>query len=231
MIKERPILFSAPMVRAILDGSKTQTRRIMKDKYYGRPVVYLPDADDNLKRWYADSAKESNPDCWGIEYFIEYDPLTLPEIARGSGNVGEKLWVRETWQAHRQTNHECDEWEALESPKDRHDMHYEPCYQADGINFPDKWFPSIHMPREFSRINLEIIAVRVERLHDITESDARAEGVAPAWLDADNHTTVHHDRPPTYRQGFSRLWCDINGDKSWDDNPWVRVVEFKRVKP
>jgi hypothetical protein len=73
--------------------------------------------------------------------------------------------------------------------------------------------------------------VRVERLHDIIEWDAQAEGVAPSWLDADDNTTVHHNSRPTYRQGFARLWRDIHGPSAWDANPWVVAVSFERVQP
>lgn len=90
-----------------------------------------------------------------------------------------------------------------------------------------KWRPSIHMPRWASRITLEITGVHVERLNDITEDDAEAEGAPRAWLDVDGNTV--NLGQPTYKQGFARLWRDINGDESWGANPRVWIVEFKRT--
>nr|WP_319802623.1 hypothetical protein [Marinobacter sp. EN3] len=141
------------------------------------------------------------------------------------GRPGDRLWVRETFQGPLVSYDRAQEFYEdrlkFESP--------EYCeYRADGgpdpvfVDADDEerhgWKPSIHMPRWASRINLEITGVRVERLQDISEQDAKAEGVEPAQCcDAHYH-------------GFSKLWQSINGPDSWDANPWVWVVEFKRVE-
>lgn len=103
-------------------------------------------------------------------------------------------------------------------------------FSEDGDDAPP-WRPSIHMPRWASRITLEITGVWVERLQDISEAHAEAEGCSPSWLDADDNETVRANLMPTYRQGFARLWHEINDAGSWDANPWVWVIEFKRVEP
>lgn len=168
-MKERPILFSGPMVRAILSGAKTQTRRVVK----GVALEWL--------------AEGFTP-----EFVASPDNYVCPY-----GQSCDRLWVRETF------------WQ----PRDKS----ETLFKADGaILGCGKWKPSIHMPRWASRITLEIVSVRVERLNDISEQDARAEGAPP--LDATG-----------YRGGFFHLWQSINGHDSLDANPWVWVVEFRRL--
>lgn len=136
------------------------------------------------------------------------------------GRPGDRLWVREAIRNVRGVNEQ-------------------PVYRAD---IPDElidafaWRPSIHMPRYASRITLEVVSVRAERLHDISETDARAEG-APA-IAADDARTVPTDilarlrdlHTPSYMLGFASIWMDINGPGSWDTNPWVWVIEFKRLE-
>jgi hypothetical protein len=202
-MKERPILFSAPMVRAILDGRKTQTRRVIK-KIEKVPARYLGWKHNGWAFYKDDFPAGGMAAC----------PFMCPY-----GVPGDRLWVRETWQGYRKTSYEYDEWASMESPKDRHEWPFEPAYKADGKNFPDKWLPAIHMPREFSRITLEIKAVRVERLQDISERDCCAEGVG-------SPVTRDLKRPK-----FQALWQSINGHQSWDANPWVWVIKFERVKP
>jgi hypothetical protein len=193
-VKERPILFSGPMVRAILDGRKTQTRRPIKPQptqiYTGPcPLVYpnLPAGERLVAK-----------DHWLIDC-----PF---------GQPGDRLWVRETFGILTGNGHRT-------------------VYRADGdpeqTFYPGekilgmKWVPSIYMPRSASRITLEITGVRVERLQEITPHDALAEGVDP----------MHRDEcPPTEiaQIKFQKLWDEIYGN--WDANPWVWVVEFRRVQ-
>jgi hypothetical protein len=173
-MKERPILFSAPMIRALLAGTKTQTRRIVK-----------PGA----------------PDDWN---------------ACPYGVIGDRLWVRET---HAPA---ADSWGAWERRMQKDGCGPAPVihYAADGGDpFVEKWRPSIHMPRWASRITLEIVAVRVERLQDISEADVAAEGV------------LVDDIAPPYWRSYRELWEQINGAGSWDLNPWVWIVEFTRAQP
>lgn len=191
-MKERPILFSAPMVRAILDGRKTQTRRIVKFTDAGH--VKEPRGH---RRWHPD------------------DPSAV--LACQYGQPGERLWVREAFHGYH--------WDKPRA-----------VYRADGERQRvrtqiesyevGRWTPSIHMPRWASRITLEIVSVRVERLQEISDADARSEGV-----DFGNITdalTGEIDRDAC--EAFETLWESINGSGSWEANPLVWVVEFKRVE-
>ncbi len=182
-IKERPILFSAPMVRAILEGRKTQTRRVLKQK----AIDWLPTLSHTFV-----ASKESTGLC----------PY---------GYQGDRLWVRETF---------C--W-----PED----YSIPIYRTDGEEPPSMecWKPSIFMPRAASRILLEITDVRVERLQDISEEDAKAEGVE-SWAESDKilERLLARSQPS---QIFKALWQSISGPESWNENPFVWVITFKRIKP
>ena len=193
-MKERPILFSAPMVRAILEGRKTQTRRVVKD---------LP----------ADVFEEVGRDVLTGEYHFVKGALGYTRACR-YGERGDRLWVRETWRP------------ALE--------HLSECTSSKDVRFAasvseaewaiSRWRPSIHMPRWASRINLDVIGVRVERLQEISEADALAEGALQPWTGLDRGSDTR-----TARSEFEALWASINGAESWAANPWVWVVEFKRV--
>ncbi|VVP40511.1 hypothetical protein PS865_04832 [Pseudomonas fluorescens] len=201
--KERPILFSAPMVRAILDGRKTVTRRPVKGSA--------------LK--------------WLEEFAPEFVALSANELCP-FGQIGERLWVRETWY--------CDHFEVQKGPylqpADMHDLDQsredgELVYAADGLAPYEQeqptWKPSIHMPRWACRILLEITDVRVERLQDISRADIRAEGLqCPPELASDDVSPNYRD---WYPAAWQELWNSTGGD--WDANPWVWVVEFKRVQP
>lgn len=196
---ERPILMSGPMVRAILDGRKTQTRRIIDQD--------LVELDDEGKLVFVHS-----PKCPG---FCDYACAAEGETRRNHigyskyGQVGDRLWVRETF---------CDDYRWA-SEEDQSKI----AYRADSIELPSlyKWKPSIHMPRWASRILLDITDVRVERLQEISEEDAKAEG---CWLGNPKSAIVSID-PPDFRE----LWNSIY--KNWEENPWVWVIEFKRIKP
>ena len=197
-MKERPILFSAPMVRAILDGTKTQTRRVVK----GFALELL------------------QPDNFTPEY------VALPENDLSPvGLPGDRLWVRETF-VHEPADY-C--WEASVSIPCRpaHTVYRadsDPTGKANGAG----WTPSIHMPRALSRITLEITGVRVERLQSISDTDAIAEGVKPT-SDGAFHIEEDRYRAPDPAECYARLWESINGAGTWAANPWVWVIEFKRV--
>ena len=212
--KERPILFSGHMVRAILNGQKTVTRREIK------PGIRSADCSFELYQQQDESWRpmhtfdESCMDAKGTEH-----PIVCPY-----GQPGDRLWVREPWLADAQ----------LDSIAPRDLSQGEPIfYPADGsvrqtgcaMISQGRGRPSIHMPRWASRILLEVTDVRVELLQDISEVQAEAEGV-----DFLRHVP-DADETLTAAQLFECLWSSINGDESWNGNPWVWVVEFKRIEP
>ena len=196
-VKERPILFSAPMVRAILDGRKSQTRRVV-DRFsrFGNVRQFEPSNTPGYDFHFRDKKG-----LW--QDFRKPDLLKLCPY----GQPGDRLWVRETW-----------------APMCSFDPSPETgaVYKADNHlsqkAIAAKWTPSIHMPRWASRITLEISTVRVERLQDISEADAKSEG-CPCYETPDG----------TCSYWFRELWESINGAGSWAANPWVRVVDFRRL--
>lgn len=202
-MKERPILFSAPMVRALRAGTKTQTRRVVKDRHI-------------------DAAP---PACF-FQWLRERCPY---------GQTGDRLWVRETWQ---HSNFPLGPYDESCTVFYRADYMDDP-HGPDGEKSPEgryrNWEPSIHMFRSASRTLLEVTAVRVERLQDISAADAVAEGIA---RDGDGYERFHVDPDAPVGQSFTRnpvlayrgLWESINGVGAWDKNPWVWVIEFKRVE-
>jgi hypothetical protein len=201
-MEARPILFSGEMVRAILDGRKTQTRRICRTHHKHAPIEYVgghggeEDADnygyeDRYGDFYTLGAKSR-------EYRV---PCTY-------GGIGCFMWVRETFCPVNDVEYGDAKWI---------DYRATPRFSSDAL----KWKPSIYMPRSASRITLEIINIKVERLRDISEEDAIAEGF-PAGEAGINCTCP--------RSWFENLWQSINGKaegKRWGDNPWVWVIEFK----
>jgi hypothetical protein len=213
---EKPILFSTPMVIALLDGTKTQTRRIVK----------LPH-NNPLGVWEATTVGgvnvKTSKGLPTVEEAAIWHTRTGDALICPHGGIGDQLWVRETW------NHDCYPYPLSDDPLFyyRADYHDDPLgmdleLSQDGIR--RKWMPSIFMPRAASRIQLEITNVRVERLNDISEADAMEEGVSNPLIGG-TYDFIG------YREGYQRLWEAINGAGSWDDNPWVWVVEFKRIKP
>ena len=208
-VKERPILFSAPMVRAILDGRKTQTRRAVKERNF--PADF-----------------HARCPAVGVAAALAERAADVPSWCP-YGAPGDRLWVRETfYQRPHYVGNESGEgdlrWTGLKYAAD-----VTSGLAEQGVK---GWVkrPSIFMRRADSRIDLEVTAIRVERLHDITEEDARAEGVerthAGEWTYGGRSVT---GRP--WAHSFFILWNEINGRESWDLNPWVWVVTFKRVRP
>ena len=194
-MKERPILFSGPMVRALLADAKTQTRRVVKMESHQQ----IEQRDDGRDwPWMYDGERDA--DYW---------------MACPYGQPGDRLWVREAWRAELTWN----TTKPSEIP-DEAALWYEaddqPRNNGRGTKFKGKLRSSIHMPRHASRITLEVTGVRVERLQDISEADAIAEGVYtdPAC--------------PAY-DAYTQLWDEINGLGSWEANPWVWVVGFHRI--
>ncbi len=237
-MSERPIIFSGPMVSAILDGRKTQTRRVVKPQ---------PDEDGltryagTLTPWLGTSEREYS--C----------PFGAP---------GDRLWVRETWSAEFEWPEDnggisFNAWKeqpaAFRGLKSLNRLYFaadETIYGAgdgggldgpvgDKDSFPAdlKWRPSIHMPRWASRITLEITSVRVERLQEISEGDAKAEGAAVQFrtvIPVDGKpigATKAYTIPSSHRGGFANLWDSLNAKRGhgWDANPFCWVIEFRRL--
>jgi len=199
-MKERPILFSAPMVRAILSGEKTQTRRVVKGLHEdAHGVQYWAPPSGRSQCGYASP---------GINYWTprgnHIDPCPY-------GERGDRLWVRETFAVGEGLIYRA-EWEE----------------NCPNISLKGLWKPSIFMPRAASRITLEITGLRVERLNSISEADARAEGIASV-RDLWKGQCGDFDETLTDLQLFKILWESINGERSWDLNSWVWVVEFHQV--
>jgi len=221
-VKERPILFSAPMIRALIDGSKTQTRRIMKPQPV-KPSVN--ESDECPSRWYENGELNGVPsNVWSCPY----------------GKPGDRLWVRETWASAYQDG--C--WGtaffadgAFVQGKQQHPKG--PHFHAKELGEHVRWKPSIHMPRWASRITLEITEVRVQRLQEISEEDARAEGSYLGRCDCAvmqrRETTplgisFHQTGCHIHGEEFKYLWNCIHGEGSWAKNSWVWAVSFKVVK-
>jgi len=237
-MKEKPILFSAPMVRAILDGRKTQTRRIAKIKdIIGHPqfeLLKIVTLENGRQGWLNSQSDHPN-------HITTLCPYGQPGESR--------LWVRETffawgrWETRFSEKKGRDEWHFIDMTMDC-DKDY--LYSADGVSdtqsfakrrssvTPMYWKrPAIFMPRWASRILLEVTGVRVERLKDISEADARAEGVSasgwsPSYSNPDN---AGCDESISAADNFAELWESINGAGSWDANPFCWVINFKRVTP
>lgn len=190
-MNEKPILFNSEMVQAILSGRKTQTRRIISEK-----TLHLFDV--------AAIAGECHPlglcDQRSQSYYLEFCPL---------GNPGDQLWVRETFAAGLCTESTL----AYRATHKTEDL-------EEGWGETIKWTPSIHMPRWASRINLLITGVRVERLQDISDADASAEGCKISSMQSGDCLS----------DMFARLWKSIYGDESWQASPWVWVIEFERME-
>ena len=206
----RPILFSAPMVRALLAATKYQTRRIIKPQ----PAPFIQQTPDRhpttrtapyIDAYCGERKTEANPRGMSREWHWWTADNRLGEHAARCpyGQPGDRLWVRETWA------HVGDEFEGH--------CEYAATCEVSGI----KWKPSIHMFRNDSRLTLEITDVRAERLQEISEEDAKAEGAeAIGWGGFG---------PITFLNGYRMIWNQINGPGSWDANPFVWAVSFKRA--
>lgn len=212
-MKERGMIFNDEMVRAIIDGRKTQTRRIVKPQ---------PELTER-------SGFSWNGALYGAGSDSRETNRNFAHTKCPFGKPGDRIWVRETF-----TGHYLDDAQ-IQDIKDGREKASDLCeYRADypdGYQAADGWTPSIHMPRWASRILLEITDVRVERLNAINEHDAQAEGVAKLrggfWKHYQPGWTQHQ---LSARGSFVTLWKSIYGDESWNSNPWVWVIKFKRIE-
>ncbi len=203
---ERPILFSAPMVRTLLSGTKTQTRRVVKgQEFWGPHITAVRQIESGVFRL---EGKEP------INQVLHGNPVTFVDVRCPYGQPGDRLWVREATINVEEHGYVGPVY--VESEEGESCLVY-------GLGQPDDMTeiephdlrkrPSIHMPRSYARITLEITAVRVEQLQEISDEDAVAEGMP---ID-----DAKHD--------YSLLWDRINGPGSWDANPWVWCIEFRRI--
>ncbi|OVG29097.1 hypothetical protein B5L94_19410 [Klebsiella pneumoniae] len=233
-MKERGMIFNGEMVRAILDGRKTQTRRIMKVQPESNQLGLLLITDSTR---HSDIGKYHWAESNATGNHVRSKLFACP-----FGAVGDQIWVRETFQGPLFNYEQMDEYledsskfEKPEFCQYAADGGHRPEYQDADDNLRHGWRPSIHMPRWASRILLEITDVRVERLNAISEEDAEAEGIEmEALYDsqdcydciADHNMTGR----PTVTGAFKYLWESIYGEEGWKSNPWVWVIEFKRVE-
>jgi len=200
------------MVRALLDGTKTQTRRDCKP----------------MNAWVDQECREVRMVDGAPHHFLKGATEPMEKLRCPYGQPGDRLWVRETWAQPA----------ALDPGPTVYRADYPACVPRGYTNIPPAdeitWKPSIHMPRIASRILLEVVSVRVERLQDISEADAKAEGITPHevrqfmifGLSPAERAAIYRDAAVGPYRG---LWQQINGACSWDANPWVWVVEFRRV--
>lgn len=208
-MKERPILFTTEMVQAILDGRKTQTRREFKLKHCNKKMTWANEP-------------------YSIVNDVNFKSQITGEIfipKNVYGKVGDILWVRETWSInpfYDKDNNAKYLYAATDKPFENH-----------------KWKPSIHMPKEACRLRLKIKSIRVERLMDISEQDAIAEGVRQRFGGFINYANPSNLFTETYpflgrkysaaQMSYLSLWERINGENSFEENPWVWVIEFERA--
>lgn len=222
-MRERPILFNSEMVRAILEGRKTQTRRVVKKAELDSRIYYNPVIVSGYGGWVNEHGR----------------PRPCPY-----GAPGDRLYIKEKWA----TSPCLDKSNAADIERRALDANYSkpwaPLYYFADDTF-DNWDKTTwgdyigrlrharFMPRWASRITLEITGVRVERVQDISEEDAKAEGATPDHFENASFQTGPSGKNNPFIRGFWQLWDSINGKdetKSWDANPWVWVVEFRRVE-
>lgn len=251
--KERPILMCGEMIRAVLSGQKTQTRRIIdllkslsKEQ---RSVGFTFNAEFATAgdlSWLSEIGGSNGADLKKCQQLnvpmrhpedaaMPWDDCGRTRLYCPHGEPGERLWVKETFQ-------HTDGWYPVEKTP------WKNCIRGDKATWvdyaatykPEKgeeryfpWKPSIFMPRWASRITLEIQSIRVERVQDISEDDARAEGGSIKCKYVGNRCNSNRCAAHHYRRGFEALWDSINAKRGfgWQANPWVWVVEFKRIKP
>lgn len=243
---ERGMIFNAEMVRAILDGRKTQTRRVMKVQPESNQLGLLL-ITDSTKR--SDIGKYHWAESNATGNHVRSKLFSCP-----FGAVGDRIWVRETWAILGNEDGCCIDWEEKLCKADERSaarIYRASCEQRPGNyglwSIPDDadwkphtkdyqyegaWRPSIHMPRWASRILLEITNVRVERLNAISEEDARAEGIIDGGcLNCGEPEPCGCANPePDATDAFAYLWQSIYGQDNWNANPWVWVIEFERVE-
>ncbi|MFT1010982.1 hypothetical protein [Enterobacter hormaechei] len=214
-MKERGMIFNGEMVRAIIDGRKIQTRRIMK-----------PQPANDIAR-----GTFPNTEAYGLVSTMKHKFGSTTAHLCPFGQPGVRIWVRETFRVHsRATDVATLVYKSSERQSWTEQTHRVPVSVCNKPAVIEKWTPSIHMPRWASRILLEITDVRVERLNSISEEEARSEGVGRLregfWKNYQPGWTQHQI---SARGSFATLWDSIYGSGEWDRNPWVWVITFKCI--
>lgn len=220
-MSDHPILYSGPMIRALLEGRKTQTRRVVKPQppvghvYVGRVLCSTHRADEG--KW-----------TWAVEQAAML--RDAHRVRCPYGQPGDLLWVRETFRGARG-------YDGMPPSKWGNKPIW---YSADGDPDAQRWWhlsdrgkPGIHMPRWASRLTLRITDVRVERLQNISEADAIAEGISPKWEPGCSGRLMEAIGGFSFRpaaSAYADLWESINGPGSWDANPWVWAISFDVIK-
>lgn len=204
--RERPVPFLDHDVRSAHDGSKTQFRRIVKPRH----------------DWFVDQSGEFR---WPYyESYVTGDSEAVPVLCP-YGEVGDTLWVREAWNVSGMSFGFKPKDAALFASKDAWK------YRATDTGWQHGWRPSIHMPREAARIFLRVTDIRVQRLQEISEEDAIAEGCqgsyTPSYISFGEVVGPYGEMPCDQ---FRQLWSDVYGSNSWDANPWVWAITFERIK-
>lgn len=215
-MKEHGLIFKGALIPPLIDGTKTLTRRMLKLQ----PKQY----SDNS--WFWQNKKFDAGYC-----HTSKSRMMGFMLEHGEYQIGDRIWVRETFGYEIRniggTPHEKFVYRASKPEAVR-------CYDCNGNELPMKWTPSIHMPRRASRIEREIINVRVEQLQDITDRDAIREGFkaieGAKWQTFEEAEAGLPMHDHTARDAFEGFWRTQYGDQSWDQNPWVYVIEFKKVE-
>jgi hypothetical protein len=214
-MKSKPILFSTPMVQAILEGRKTQTRRVCKIPIKPMEEVMCTEETD-----------PNDPEFSGFylvkNNWVYHTESKLAKSLSPFGQIGDLLWVRETF---RPKGHSF--------PIGKH-FEYKATAEADGNPINEPWKPSIFMPKDAARIWLKITNIKVERLNDISDEDAKNEGIKLSEHSSENVDLWYRYDDGSYtflpQTSFRTLWESINGKNSWNSNPWVWVIEFERIE-
>ena len=238
-MKERPILFNGEMVNAVLEDRKTHTRRIIKD--VPMDIIHI---DRSIMDWPLSGVwKDEEKKKFFLDIQTDVDDYSTEELKPRLGKAGDQLWVRENFNIYYHSTGDLlprGKGIPKTQPPESHVV-----YAADWDDpEPNPWpmYPSIHMPRWASRIDLLIKNVRVERIQSISEKDAKSEGISSVnfypdegfplctgyMVGSDDGKTVLRT---TAKEAFRSLWISINGQESWNANPWVWAYEFDRIKP
>ena len=215
-VSVKPIIFSGEMVRALLEGRKTQTRRYAHAATERAPhnATWAPDGGFKRTRRVGQ--------VWSLHSPYLIGSRLLHGTARCPYKPGDLLWVRETWSHTGQGVWKiADVYQALGG---------DIVYRADEETGSIGYFPSIHMPRWASRLTLRVTNVRAERLQDISEDDARAEGVHQYASSTNIKRPFNPDWKGSYMRGFQAVWDTLYGTEHWDANPWVWVYEFEVIR-